>query len=75
MDQPVIDKLTLQTRRHFFKNSGMGLGSAALSSLLTRDAIAAGEIPPAFRRIAPRAKRAIYLFMSGAPAQHDLFDY
>ena len=75
MDSPITDKLTLQTRRHFFKATGLGLGSAALSSLLTRDAVAAGEIPPAFRRFAPRAKRAIYLFMSGAPAQHDLFDY
>ena len=75
MDCPIVDKLTQQTRRHFFKSSGLGLGSAALSSLLTRDAMAAGEIPRAFRRFAPKAKRAIYLFMSGAPAQHDLFDY
>ena len=75
MDHPITDKLTLQTRRHFFKQSGLGLGAAALSSLFTRDAMAAGMIPPAFRRIAPKAKRAIYLFMSGAPAQHDLFDY
>lgn len=75
MDSPLIDKLTLQTRRHFFKLSGLSLGGAALSSLLARDAVAAGELPPAFRRIAPKAKRAIYLFMSGAPAQHDLFDY
>ena len=73
MDHPITDKLTLQTRRHFFKQSG--LGAAALSSLLNSDAIAAGEIPPAFRRFAPKAKRAIYLFMSGAPAQHVMFDY
>ena len=75
MDHPVIDPHALQTRRHFLGNSGLGLGGAALSSLLTRDAVAAGEIPPAFRKIAPKAKRAIYLFMSGAPAQHDLFDH
>ena len=24
---------------------------------------------------APRAKRVVYLFQSGGPAQHDLFDY
>ncbi|BCX46159.1 sulfatase [Haloferula helveola] len=75
MDHPVSDSLAFQTRRHFFKTSGLGLGSAALSSLLTRDAIAAGEIPPAFRAVAPKAKRAIYLFMSGAPSQQDLFDH
>ena len=75
MDTPITDKLTLQTRRHFFRQSGLGLGAAALSSLLSRDAMAGGELPSAVRRIAPKAKRAIYLFMSGAPAQHDMFDY
>ncbi len=75
MDTVSRDCLTLQTRRHFFKRSGLGLGAAALATLLRRDGLAAGLAPPAFRSIAPRAKRAIYLFMSGAPSQHDLFDY
>jgi len=75
MDSYITDSQTLQTRRHFFKQCGLGLGAAALSSLLNREAFAAGTVPPAFRNIAPKARRAIYLFMAGAPAQHDLFDY
>ena len=57
------------TRRHFFSKMAGGLGGLALGSLLSNKAAAAGI--PAF---APKAKRVIYLFMSGGPAQHDLFD-
>src|SRR5579871_5666436 len=54
----------------------MGLGAAALWQLLARD----GEAAPAQGILGaphhpPRAKRIIYLFMSGGPSQHDLFDY
>ena len=67
----------LQTRRYFFGRTTLGLGTAALASLLQCDADCAapnGGIldQPHF---APRAKRVIYLFMSGAPSQLDLFDY
>jgi hypothetical protein len=69
----------LLTRRHFFGRSAVGLGTAALASLLNPDLFAgnpqsAGGLPglPHFR---PRARRAIYLFQSGAPSQLDLFDY
>ncbi len=72
---PIAENLNAGTRRHFFRSGAMGLGGAALSSLMARDAVAAGEVPPAFRKIAPKAKRAIYLFMSGAPSQIDMFDY
>ncbi|MCP3916838.1 MAG: DUF1501 domain-containing protein [bacterium] len=57
----------LLARRQFLKTSGMGLGATALASLLPRNAAAA--------RLAPRAKRVIFLFMAGAPSQIDLFDY
>ena len=61
----------LQSRRRFLLNSGMGLGTAAFASLLTREGIAAqaGLNHPA------KAKRVIFLFMAGAPSQVDLFDY
>ncbi|MEM9659547.1 MAG: DUF1501 domain-containing protein, partial [Planctomycetota bacterium] len=65
------------TRRHFFGRGAMGLGGAALSSLLPQQA-AWGASPiglPDLPHFAPRAKRAIYLFMAGAPSQMDLFDY
>src|SRR5947209_7320689 len=58
------------TRRHFLSSAGLGLGSLALNTLLPGAARAAGA--PHF---APRAKRVIYLFQSGGPAQQDLFDY
>jgi hypothetical protein len=57
------------TRRHFFSKLSGGLGGLALGSLLSNK-VSAASIPT----FAPKAKRVIYLFMSGGPAQHDLFD-
>jgi hypothetical protein len=61
------------------------MGGAALMGLLNGNARAAatsGAAPPnpfkgvlAAPHFAPRAKRIIYLFMSGGPSQHDLFDH
>src|SRR5256714_3083126 len=66
------------TRRHFFKTGAMGLGTAALATLLAKPAGAqatrAGGLP-GLPHFAPKAKRAIYLFMNGGPAQMDLWDY
>jgi hypothetical protein len=68
-----------QTRRHFFRDCGIGLGQMALASLLAREACAgeAAQNPTAPKEphFAPRAKRVIYLFMAGAPSQLDMFDY
>src|SRR5580658_6783260 len=64
------------TRRHFFSKTARGLGAIALSSLLPRDATA--QMPgglPGFPNFAPKAKRVIYLFQSGAPSQIELFDH
>jgi hypothetical protein len=67
-------------RRTFLARSGLGLGSMALGALFQRDAAAApggremasqGPAP----HFAPKARRVIYLFQSGAPSQMDLFDY
>jgi uncharacterized protein (DUF1501 family) len=65
------------TRRQFFRKNATGLGYAALASLLGQDAMASGtgEIPPALAQFAPKAKRAIYLSMIGAPSQFETFDY
>jgi len=62
------------TRRQFFRRTGTGLGVAALSSLLGSRV---GAAPAAAEpwRLAPRAKRAIYISLIGAPSQLDLFDY
>src|ERR1700722_2293763 len=65
------------TRRHFFQSGALGLGAAALGSLLPASAAetkAKGGLP-GLPHFAPKAKRAIYLFMNGGPAQMDLWDY
>ena len=66
--------LQRQTRRHFFSQCGLGLGSVALGSLLKQEgqAASAGAQMPHF---APRVKNVIYLFMAGGPSQLELFDY
>ena len=64
------------TRRHFFGNTALGLGTAALANLLGREtAKAATGGLAGVPHFAPKAKRAIYLFMAGAPSQIDMFDY
>lgn len=68
-------------RRHFFGRLATGLGTVALGSLLNPRLFAApgqllttqGTLPQL--HFAPKAKRVIYLFMSGGPSQIDLFDY
>ena len=60
------------SRRHFLSRTGAGLGSLALGSLLHRDLL--GEVPPALRAVAPKAKSVICFHMTGAPSQLDLFD-
>ena len=71
------------TRRHFFGRSARGIAVAALASLLQRTGFASGSgtgtgSGPAGSARAlhfpPRARRVIYLFMSGGPSQLDLFD-
>jgi hypothetical protein len=76
---PRIAKLQSLTRRHFLHGS-LGLGALALAEL--GGAARADVTYPADNPLAPRkphfpgkAKRVIYLHMSGAPPQHDLFDY
>jgi Protein of unknown function (DUF1501) len=70
------------TRRHFFGRASVGVGTAALASLLNskcEPTARASWQPPGtaadFPNFTPRAKRVIYLFQSGAPSQMDLFDF
>ncbi len=71
---PVTQHNALLTRRHFFGRSSVGIGTAALASLLGGGAAAAPGAA-GLPHFAPRAKRVIYLFMNGAPTHVDLFDY
>lgn len=77
--------LRAKTRRQFFRDCGVGLGSLALSSLLARDGLASilptsvqpGRVPGALgsTHFPAKVKSVIYLFMNGAPSQPDLLDY
>ncbi len=70
----IIDPLLLRTRRHFFKDCGIGLGKIALASMLAKESFGAmGN--PGFMRFPVKAKRVIFLFMAGAPSQLELFDH
>ena len=68
-------------RRYFLERSGLGLGTAALASLLNPATSAGNEPSPASLGTlpalhhAPRAKRIIWLLMADAPSQLDLFDH
>ena len=63
------------TRRHLFGRSSLGLGTAAMAHLLGPDLLAdSGDVTDGLHHAA-KAKRVIYLFMSGGPSHHDLWDY
>ncbi len=67
------------TRRQLFGRTATGIGVAALASLLpgvaTAEAAKGGRGALGFPHFAPKAKRVIYLFQSGAPSHLDIFDY
>src|SRR5262245_4350269 len=80
------DELLLyRTRRQFFRDCGIGLGTFALSSLLNPTVFAnpAGDLTkgpddpltPKKPHFPATAKRVIFLHMAGAPSTLDLFDY
>src|SRR5262245_13445178 len=73
--------LKYRTRRQFFKDCGVGLGTVALASLLNDNLFAVPQAPagdplaPRPPHFPARAKNVIYLHMAGSPSVLDLFDY
>jgi uncharacterized protein (DUF1501 family) len=68
----------LLTRRQLFGRTATGIGTVALASLLNERLFAQAAETNASRLVphfTPKAKRIIYLFMSGGPSHIDLFDY
>ena len=70
------------SRRQFLNRFGMGLGGVALAEMLSKDQALGAVSSAATERgvlggthMPPRAKRIIYLFMSGGPSHLDLLDY
>ena len=61
-------------RRAFLKKSGGTLGSVALAALLNSARAASPNGGTGFPNHEVKAKRVVYMFQSGAPAQQDLFD-
>jgi hypothetical protein len=80
-----FNPLLYQTRRHFFKDCAIGLGSMALGSLLNNDNLFGAQPNEADSFVSPqaprkshfpaKAKSVIFLFMAGGPSQLELFDY
>jgi hypothetical protein len=65
------------SRRAFLGQSALGLGAAALASLTPArlaSAATAGVLGE-LRHVAPKAKRVIFLYMSGGPSHLETFDY
>jgi hypothetical protein len=73
------------TRRTFLGQTALGLGSMALSWLLPPRLLQAAAPTTAGRsqlgglqglpHFAPKAKRVIFLYMSGGPSHLETFDY
>ena len=86
---PTSSPLRAVTRRHFFGQCAVGMGSLALASLLSERPLGAAPPPPPPASVPDvinptaakpghfkgRAKNVIYLFMAGGPSQLELFDY
>jgi hypothetical protein len=81
VEEMVARALHQKTRRHFFTECGVGLGAAALSTLLAGDRPASAAegirdpLAPKPGHFPARAKSVIYLFMAGGPSQLELFDF
>ncbi|MEO1993870.1 MAG: DUF1501 domain-containing protein [Planctomycetaceae bacterium] len=72
---PITNLAALATRRQFFGRSAVGIGAAALGSLLSDDTRATTRDAQDGVHFTPKAKRVIYLFQNGAPTHVDLFDW
>ncbi len=82
--EPFLEFQRQQTRRQFFKGTGLRFGGVALGMLMAQRGLrGAATAPgarvhpalPGFPHFAPKAKSVIYLHMNGAPSQIDLWDY
>ena len=80
MSSPIREHHLMLTRRQLMGRSTLGLGTAALAGLLPAEKLLADEELRSHDdngglHHSAKAKRVIYLFMSGGPSQLDLWDY
>ena len=79
---PDLERIQFHTRRHFLRHSAAGIGGIALNALMAND-LARGASPisltdplaPKKSHFAAKAKRVIYLHMTGSPPNLDMYDY
>ncbi|WP_235296335.1 DUF1501 domain-containing protein [Portibacter marinus] len=70
------DMVSAMNRRVFLKNSLYSLGGTALASMFGGNLLHnMGGNEMGLPHFAPKAKRVIFLFQSGAPSQLELFDH
>src|SRR5947209_1986327 len=75
------DLLLDDTRRHFFRRCGIGIGQIALASLLNDREIYGATAKPSNPMAArppmfpPRVRNVIFMHMAGGPSQLELFDH
>ena len=76
---PATELLQARTRRHFLRDSSAGIGAIALGSLLGEESFGARASPlpltPSKGHLEAKAKRVIYIHLTGSPPHLDLWDY
>ena len=72
---PIREYDLMMTRRQLFGRAALGMGTAAMANLLGNDMLAAETAGQGGLHHPAKAKTVIYLFMSGGPAQMELFDH
>jgi hypothetical protein len=87
MKDTLDERAYSMNRRAFLSKTSIGIGTAALASLMGLNFFSKSEgglLSPEISSLngalgsphfAPKAKRVIYLFQSGGPSQLELFDY
>ena len=71
---PRLERLQLQTRRHFLQQGSLALGALSLTGLMDSGGEASTSSGQKTHHPA-KAKRVIYLHMTGSPPNLDLYDY
>ncbi len=74
---PLIENIQQATRRHFLKQTFAGIGGLALGSMVNPTSAKATGNPLAPKKphFPAKAKRVIYLHLTGSPPNLDMYDY
>jgi|TARA_B110000037_G_scaffold142682_1_gene161470 hypothetical protein len=74
---PILENIQAATRRHFLKQTFAGIGGLALGSLVNPAGATSSVDPMAPKKphFPAKAKRVIYLHLTGSPPNLDLYDY